>query len=174
MKQIIFFLCLSLVCPAFSEPFTDIVSGLTFDIPPGYAFNEVESQIDARQNNWWYTFHDAEQNVLTVEIEEYDTTPSLPEHFHAALTTAEDRESVMYEGMEFRHFEVNGLPVTKWKLRVLALSDTQIEPLYFCDYLFVQDCFGFSINLIKKETSPLSQEETDQMMLSLVESIRFK
>jgi len=167
MKKLIAFLFLPLLC--YAAQFDDQTTGLTFEIPPGFELNEKESGVDETEGSWWYVFHNGEEGILTLEIDQYDHLKSLPEHFHLALTEDEaELEGVVFEGMEFKNIECAGREFTKCKLRILAIFDEYIEPLYVYDYLFVDQNFGFSISLMKKE------EESETMILSLLESINFK
>jgi len=166
MKKLLVSLFLPILC--FSAQFDDQITGLKFEIPQGFELNEEESGVDEAEGSWWYVFEDDEENLITVDIDQYDHLKSLPEHFHRSLTE-DEREGLIYEGMEFKNIECGGRLYTKCKLRVLAIFDQFTQPLYVCDYLFVDQNFGFTISLMKKE-----DEETDEMMLSLIESIRFK
>lgn len=164
MKKLLFTLLLSSYC--FATPFSDPTTGLNFEIPQGFELNEEESGVDEVSASWWYVFSDTDQGTLVVEIDQYDHLKSLPEHFHLALTKDEDElDGVIFEGMEFRNVDCNGMEFTKCKLL--------FEPLYVCDYLFVKDHFGFSVSLMKKENEIVTNEESEAMLFDLLQSIQF-
>jgi len=173
MKYSIFvlFLLIDLVCQAAS--FTDPFSGMTLEIPSDFEFNEEESKMDQLDNTWWYAFIDCNQNVLTIEIEKYENNKTLPEFFHHSMTNEEENVQIIFEGFEFKNQMIGGIEFTKSKLRLLAISDQYIEPLYLCDYLFVNDQYGFTISLMQKNDDTSDNASTDAMMQKLLESIRF-
>ena len=175
MKKILCVWLLSLTIYCSAQSFTDPTTGMTFEVPQGFELHEEESGGDPQGGNWWYLFLDSNENTLTIEIDEYDHQKSLSEHFHYALTKedVDELQEVVYEGMEFKNIEANGIEFTKCKLRILAHSLHFAEPLFFCDYLFVKDHFGLSISLVKKEDGLSANDETDEMMLHLIESIHF-
>lgn len=174
MKKLLAFLLFSLSSTCFAAPFSDPTTGLFFEIPEGFDLNEEESGVDEVSASWWYVFSDSSQGTLVVEIDQYDHLKSLPEHFHLALTKDDDElDGVISEGMEFKNFDCGGMEFTKCKLRILAISHQLFEPLFVCDYLFVKDHFGFSISLMKKENEIVSNEESEAMLLTLLQSINF-
>ncbi len=174
MKKFLVILLFSLSSTCFSTPFSDPTTGLNFEIPQGFALDEEVSGVDEVSGSWWYVFTDTDQGTLVLEIDQYDHLKSLPEHFHLALTKDEDElDGVIFEGMDFRNIDCNGMEFTKCKLRILAASHQFFEPLYVCDYLFVKDHFGFSISLMKKESGIVTNEESDAMLLDLLQSITF-
>ena len=167
-----FFLPVSLFC----EPFTDPFSGLSLEIPENYRCLEEESNPKTENiTSWWYAFSDPNQSMIMIEIDEYDHTKSLPEFFHHHLTSDEneDNDKIVYEGLEFKNFKLNEMNFTKCKVRAFAKSEKAFEPLYICDYLFVNDCYGFSIGLMKKDDTILQDADLDEMMLNILKSIHF-
>lgn len=159
--------------------FTDPYTGLTFDVPSGYVYDEEESQPDQEDNTWWYSFVDEQGNQLSVEIEAYDHMLSLFELFHSTMTDGKNEEdgeekNVVYDGLDFHEGEINGLEYTKCQLRALMMEDERIVPFYICDYLFVKDQYGISIGLIKKDDAEVHQKELGILMETILESIHFK
>jgi len=172
MKKLLVFLFLTTFC--FSQQFSDTITGFTFEIPSAFELDEEESGVDELDGSWWYVFSDSDQGNLTVEIDQNDHPKTLPEHFHQSMTKDdEELEGLLYEQMEFKNVSCGEFEFTKCKLRILSHSLHLFEPLFVCDYLFVKDHFGFTISLIKKENEKVSNEESEAMMLSLLQSIRF-
>lgn len=174
MKKFLVVLLFSLSSFCFAAPFSDPTTGLNFEVPPGFELDEEVSGVDEVSGSWWYVFADTNQGTLVLEIDQYDHLKSLPEHFHLSLTKDEDEfNGVIYEGMDFRNVDCNGMEFTRFKLRILAASHQLFEPLYVCDYLFVKDHFGFSISLMKKENEIVTNEESEAMLFDLLQSITF-
>jgi len=175
MKTLFSILLIFICTYGFAERFTDSQTSLSFEIPSGFEFNAEESAVDEVNGKFWYLFSDTKHNILTIEIEEYDHVKSLSEHFHYNLTDDEDsKEGVVFEGLDFRNSTINGIEFTKCKLRLLAVSDLLIEPIYMCDYLFVKDHFGFTISLMEREDQDHTNKGTEKMMLELLNSIQFQ
>ncbi len=173
MKKFLLFSLLSLVVCGFAERFDDLYTGMSFEIPQDFTFDESKSNVKTEEGDWWYTFCDEEENLLVIEIDENCRMQPLSEFFHNSLTEIPEFESIIYSGMEFKNLEIDTLKATKYKLRILAVAENVIEPLYFCDYLFVKGCFNFSISLTAKEKSLASNAEREAMMFSLIHSIQF-
>lgn len=173
MKKILTVLLLSLTSFCFADLFFDSVTGLQFEVPQGFELDEEESGVDEVDGNWWYVFSSPNQGILTVEIDQGDYLKTLPEHFYQSMTKEEERDGIIYEGMEFKNVNCGDLEFTKCKLRILAQSNQLLEPLFVCDCLFVRKHFAFTISLIKRENELVSNEESDAMILSLMQSIQF-
>jgi hypothetical protein len=137
---------------------------------------ESERYLEENAPSWWYEFRGGNDNTLTIEIEAYSEKPSLPEHFHHTLTLSDDEEedegnAIVFEGLEFKKLSVGGIEFTKCKLRLLAVGeDRLIEPLMLCDYLFVNDQYGFTISWMQRNENGASMET---LMKQLLSSIHF-
>ncbi|NGX37115.1 MAG: hypothetical protein K1000chlam2_00267 [Chlamydiae bacterium] len=177
MKNWILVFFLSLVATATAMPFTDSFSGMSLEIPPEFELSIVESKskMDALDIAWWYSFSDENRNLITIEIEEYDHSQSLPEFFHRSMTCENNEEvdRVICEGLEFKNQWIGDIEFTKCQLRILGISDQLIEPLCLYDYLFVKGEYGFTISLMKRDEGEAMREETDAMMQTLLKSISF-
>jgi len=175
MKWVIFFLfsCAGLWGYNFTDPHT----GMCVEIPSQFRLNEEESKMDRENDIWWYEFTDVDQSILTIEIEEYDHNKSLCEYFHHTLTDDDDEEEnherMIFEGLEFKNFYLNGITFTKCKVSLLAISDEITEPLYICDYLFVRDHYGFSVGLMKKDDGVKHHDQLEDFMQTILQSIHF-
>ncbi|MBS0629230.1 MAG: hypothetical protein JSS30_03270 [Verrucomicrobia bacterium] len=167
MKKLFILFFFPFLC--FGDSFNDPTTGLSFEIPSGFTLNEEECGVDETEGSWWYVFNRGEDEVLSLDIDQYDHLKSLPEHFHKSMTENEDElERVVYAGMEFKNVEVNDRQFTMCKLRILADFDKFIVPFVVCDYLFVDEHFGFTFSLMTQD------EECEEMLLSLLKSIHFE
>ena len=163
-KWLFLFLLPFSIC--FSWSFIDSNSGLRLDIPEIFSFSEKDHSDDL----WWYEFKDENGNSLIIEVEKYDQNKSHCEHFHRSLTKGTDeKEQMICEGLEFKHFRIGQLEISKCQLRILAIAEMYRKPLCFCDYLFVKDQFGFTISLTTEE----GNLDNDALMQPLLESISF-
>jgi hypothetical protein len=142
--------------------FFDPGSGLHLEIPDKFYLIEEEPS--------YYTYKDLRGTQLTLEIEENDEEMSHYEHFHQALTKgADEKEQMICGGLEFKSFSIGPLIVTKCGLKILAMAEKYCEPLYLCDYLFVNGHHTFTLSVEKPDdgTNP------DDWAMPLLESITF-
>jgi len=164
-----------ILAPSFAIAFQDSYSEMELDIPPGFVLDLEECKLDNAEEIWWYVFTDSNGSRLTIEIEEHNHMPSLPEHFHRSLTQEndeeEDQERMIFEELEFKNLTINEHEFAKCKVRALIVSDGAFEPLYICDYLFVHGHYGFSIGLLKKDDG--DEEPLNILMHTMLESIHF-
>jgi len=163
---------LSLTIGGFASPFIDPHTNMTLEVPEGFVLNEEESKFDQDDGIWWYEFSAPNESVLVVEVERYSEYKDLTDHFHRALT--DEDEKIIFEGLEFKHLHVNGLEVSKCKVRALVLSETNSEPLYIYDYFFVYDGYGISVGLMKKDSELYDDAKVTTLMKTLLHSISFK
>lgn len=169
LTALFYFLPLALF--AESHTFTDRYSSMSWSVPEGYFFCEERSQCDPEEGSWWYQFLDEHQSILTIEIEKYERSKDLTKHFHHPLK--DDDEKIVFEGLEFQHFQVGSIEMSKCKVRALIAGDIHSDPLYICDYFFVRNGYGVSIGLMKKDDELYDDQKTERLMLDLLHSIQF-
>ncbi len=174
MKKTLLVLFFSLAVHCFAGSFTDPYSGLTFEIPQGFSLNEEQSSIGQEEKGWWYVFSNSDEATISIEIEKYDPNKSPNEH-HKYQEAFDDIDSsnIICERLEFKEVDINGLEAINWKLQLLSTESDHVETLYLCDYLFMRSSFSFSINLMKKGSDSTSNEESESMMVSLLQSMQF-
>jgi len=173
MKVALIAILLSLGSLSFSATFSEPYTGLMLEIPD--AFQPCEDSTYVSSCPYWYAFIDSEQNLLTIEIEEYDKQQTLSEHFHRAMTETDllIEKSLVCEDLEFCNKRIGDTDFTKLKVRMLALTETGVTALCLCDYLFVHDHFGITISLIEREVDSNTDSETEKWMTEMLESIQF-
>lgn len=174
MKRLLVGIGLLFSSLVFAAPFTEPNTGMTLEIPD--TFFSCEDFSYTSSCPYWYTFADAEGSILSIEIDEYEHSQTLSEHFHKTMTDSDflEEKSLVCEQIEFRNLQLEALDLTKLKVRLLALTEEGADPLYFCDYLFVKEQFGITIGITKKEVGPDCDADTEQMMLEILKSITFE
>jgi hypothetical protein len=118
MKAIFLAIFLSLCSLLLADPFYESFSGMQVEIPQSFQPSE-QSTYDA-SCPCWYSFVNADGDILTLEIEEYDEKKSLTKYFHEAWP---EYDHLMNEGLAFRQVKLGDIEFTKLTVRVLNLTE---------------------------------------------------
>jgi hypothetical protein len=152
--------------------FFDPNSGISFEVPEEFFLDMEESILDSENSLWFYTFVNLEGDQLSIEIESYDHMLTLFEFFHSTMIDGfEEDDQLVADSFHFQHLFLNDLELTSCQFRLLSIDGEEVDPLYVCDYLFVKDNLGISVNLLKEGDENTKFEDMHQLIETIIETI---